>query len=163
MADIRCSQCGKYMTQDNDPCDNCHNINREAELETRVKNEKLRTPAEYLDLLREEFDGGNGFIFRIYEERTRSYTVDEFLKLPAREGWLGVITVCRDGFGWGLAKHDNVFGFPCPWNVPGPGEHIPKTLQEEVKEILEDMQRGPESGGLSEKEAIKQILEILEP
>ena len=85
------------------------------------------TPQQFVDKLREEFGGGDHFIYRVFIERDKSYTVEEFYRLPARDGpmpFVGTILVCRDGFGWGLTQSGEVYGFPCPWNVPGPGEHI---------------------------------------
>ena len=160
MADIRCTQCGDVSTSD--PCQKCYNINREVELETQEVtrtppslSEKLLTPAEYLDLLRAEFDGSNRFIFRIYNERKESYTVDEFLKQPAKINWMGHVVVCRDGFGWYLDQHDGVHGFPCPWNVPGPGEVISSNSDEELRYLsqwMEDAtQYRDEKGDVSER------------
>ena len=84
------------------------------------------TPKEFLDECRKAFDGANSFVYRIYEGRERCYTVEEFLALRApRMVGAGWVIVCRDGYGWSVTTRGDVFGLPCPWSVPGPGEHIP--------------------------------------
>lgn len=118
-------------------------------------------PQMFVDKLRERFDGGDHFVYRIFDERSKSYTLEEFLKLPPRDYWRGTILVCRDGFGWGETANGEVFGFPCPWNVPGPGEVIRRTNREEVWLIVRNSDAIPSA--YDADELLEKLNRLLEP